>query len=1042
MRALIAVAASSRAGVDRDAVIDALWPRHSDAAARNRLYHTMHLIRRAFGSLAWHDDWIYLDQGRVQLDPRIDCDAARLDAAASTRLDLIRDVELTEIVQAWQGDWAPDVDAGGLGHTIRRHLRDCHSALVHEAALRHSQLGDTPARRNLLDCALRLNATDEWAYRELMQLDLDAQRPHAVLRTFDAASREMVQQLGLRSSQALRELAARAVALLQSDPTAEIALAIPNTNMVGREVLASQFTKELNDQPGVWCLSGLSGVGKTTLMRQVARRVGPMRADGARFISLGDHAIESAAIPTILRASGFATDAALTAEDALQGLLRTRDVLLIIDDLTSILGWQQLLDLLDGPLAARVVLVTHSPVNHAGVRQLLLPPLNTAQLGEPLTQARLSPSVTLFQMRRKAMADTDLAEDDVREVIELVRRLDGLPLAIELAAAQTATMTPGEILRRLDSGQLPSRLSHESTTAPKAQRDERRLSVDSALDVTFALLSDAARRAYYVAAVFNAAFTADEFCTVDKAVPAFPQAPVGMGIGMGIGIGMSMGMAELVATGVVAVEESGAFRMLHLPRAHACRHAQAGGLWPHIETARIDQIVAALACGETHCESPGYTAWMQSVVGLHDSALNLLNSAQRADEDDRRFLRLLLPLTQLWSLRRHRHAPFAWFERGLKAARTLGDVRSEMLVLLAMTNTLLALKRVEEALDHSGAAMRLAASSDDAVTAAMTIAMRANALYAGGHHRNALELLDKWVVLMPAGAAGHATLAAALILKGRQVAGMTPRDPAWSDCEALKARYAGSLAWRDLLIAVGDCVTTLSPQTHLAIADELRLVARDMQTPLLGQHAQYRRAVALLLMERPVDAAAAAREWHRLASGAGLAPSTGMACLFLAEMNWRADDTAGALQWLAEVPVLTPGGRQEDAVIYAHTLMRSIVAALVGDARAAAGHYARMTRATLAELRWPSLELAVECAALVAKGHGENLLFQSLTDALVLVSDPNVHVPITWSFRERQFGVVGTQTKTLDAESAEAACARACEALCALFDRLTETHKP
>ena len=123
MRPLLAIAASSRQGVGRDEAIDALWPRHSDTGAQNRLHHTMHLVRRALGALAWHDEWITLNQGRVQLDPRIVCDAAQLDTAALGPLDRLGNADLIEVIESCRGDWAPDVDAHAI--SSRRNRAPC-----------------------------------------------------------------------------------------------------------------------------------------------------------------------------------------------------------------------------------------------------------------------------------------------------------------------------------------------------------------------------------------------------------------------------------------------------------------------------------------------------------------------------------------------------------------------------------------------------------------------------------------------------------------------------------------------------------------------------------------------------------------------------------------------------------------------------------------------------------------------------------------------------------------------------------------------------
>jgi DNA-binding SARP family transcriptional activator/predicted ATPase len=1030
-KALLAITAASKAGVARDEVIDLLWPGMAESAARNRLYHTMHLVRRSLSAMSWPEEWIGLSKARVQLDPRIYSDASHLDEATKGSLDQLGDAELMDIIANCQGEWAPDVDAGGLGHTIRRHLKECHVKLLHEASSRLAQSGDTPALRDMLRRVLQLSTTDEWAYRHLMQIDLDAHRPHAVLRTFELASRELVLQLGLRPSASLSDLASRAAAQLDARKTEDASPDPRSAALVGRENLVRQLASELNAGPGVWNISGLSGIGKTSLMREVARRVGPLRKDGVRFISSGDRSDDEVAVSAVLRACKFDIDSSVEPSAMLLKLLRTRDVLMVVDDVAFAPKWHELVDLLQAPLTARVVLVTHTPIENSTVRHVAVPPLAVAASDASIAQARLSPAVTLFQMR-SANADGHVPTDaQVREIVELVRRLDGLPLAIELASARTVSMTPGEMLRQLDAGTLPA-ASPTSTPSPRpgaqgSKRVDRHRSVAAALDITVSMLSAAGRCAYRVAAVFSGAFRAAQFDVVAQAAE-LPLCQPG-----------ESALAELVDAGLLTVSDGHVFHMLHLPRAHARSLARSEALWARIEQARIDEVITALEQGATHHESPGYTPWMSTVHALHDDALSVLNSAQHTD--DARFLRLLVPLAQSWALRGQRHVPLSWFEHGIAAARRLADARSEMLILLSIANTLMSLKRLEEALAHTEKAMGLARASDDLIVVAMTVTMRAYVLNSCGRNRESIDLLEDWIGRMPLGTAGHLTLSSALIFKGIAVAGVTPSDREWSASGALRARLSGSLAWRNVLIAVDDCVTTLSPQAHLQIADELFIIGNEMHTPWLTHHAQYRKAVALLCLDQRDDAAEAARSCYQLAGSAGLEVPMGSACLFLAELSWRDDDFSVAAHWLDKVPAVAAGGRDEDRLLCALSLTRAVLAAISGDQEAAAQHFLNNTKPLLAEMRWPNLELAVECGALIAHLMGATDLCKSMTQALVLVTDLNKLAPCVQRFRSTHLGLSMEPRVAASAQEIEDASARGRTALCELFDHLQALKK-
>ncbi len=1017
-KALLALAASKRVGVARDEVIDALWPNHAETAARNRLYHTMHLVRRSLSALAWPGDWIVLNQGRVQLDVGVDSDAAQLDAACAGSLASISDDALLHTLQLCRGGWAPNVDAGGLGHMLRRHMRACHVAVLREAASRQAHRGDTPVLRDMLRQILQLNPTDEWAYRQCMQLDLDATRPHAVLRTYEVAGRELAQQLGLKPSAALGELASRASRLLEAADRGDEQQTASSEPLVGREQDVRKLVSALNEQPGLWNVSGLSGVGKSALVREVARRVAPSRPDGVRMVSLSDCDNAEAVEAALLRACGLERHQG-NPHTLLLHLARTRDALLIIDDSDVMPCCQALVDLLDGDLTSRVVFVTRTPVAGARVHGVAVQPLALAPVDASIEQVRLSPAVMLFQMRRlndDVHADADVA---IREVLALVRYLDGLPLAIEWAAARTATMTPGEILQRMERlaharpaqaqphvAQAQPHVAQAQPHVAQAQPNQsastaasdavsswastqRHRAVSAAWDASLQWLGNDAREACMVAAAFPQSFTERQWSQLAQGSLFHHLCP-----------GLPL-LDALVTAGILSCNDGRHYRMLRLARAHGKQQALALGHAPRLEQARIDQVIEAVEVGETHHESPGYTAWMNTVASLEDEVLELLGPAQRSD--DAKYLRLLLPLVFLWALRRRRHVPLAYFEQGLAAAQRLGQARTALVMHVACANALQYAKRLPEALVHCEAAMVLVPRGVDAVSSAMAVLMHGFVLSALGRHDESSDVRQTWLAKTPPGAPGYLTLGTALVMSDVKAPGITPTCGEWKEAAALRARYAGSMAWREVLLAVSLYVPTLSPQTQLRIADELNDMAVDMRTPWLAQTAQQRRAHAWLSMDSLSQAAEAARAWHQLACAEGMDVSVGQACLFLAELAWRQDDAVNAALWLDKMPNLQTDGRDESLTLIGAGLMQTAVAAMQGRRDVAVGQFLNLPRLTLLGLQWPTLELALECGAWVAQVAGAALLQASLTSMLSDMQTRGQTSPLKQRSRERCF---------------------------------------
>src|SRR3984957_9195851 len=234
------------------------------------------------------------------------------------------------------------------------------------------------------------------------------------------------------------------------------AVPAPATPLLGREEEAAAV-KKLGVGRGarLVTLTGPGGVGKSRLMAEAARRLGPGFADGARFLELASVSAADLVAAAIAAGLGLNTSAGQLITD-LESYLRPRRLLLALDNFEQVIGAAPLLAQLLESAAGLVVLVASRTVLRlTGEHEFPVPPLPVPPGGDGRDPADLQryPSVSLFVERAHAVAPGfELTGANAAAAAEICRRLDGLPLAIELAAARIRLLPPQALAARLDQG--------------------------------------------------------------------------------------------------------------------------------------------------------------------------------------------------------------------------------------------------------------------------------------------------------------------------------------------------------------------------------------------------------------------------------------------------------------------------------------------------------------------------------------------------------------------------------------------------------------
>lgn len=432
-------------------------------------------------------------------------------------------------------------------------------------------------------------------------------------------------------------------------PTGHALPALRNAT-VGRDRERAELADLLlRPEVGLVTLTGTGGTGKSHLALRVAHDVSARFADGVCFVPLAGVTRVEQVGPAIAAALCVVDSGERSMLDALAEQLSGREALVVIDNFEHVLEAAPFVaDLLERLPKITLLVTSRAPLHLSGEHVYAVQPLDGPEPQERARERLLTtPSVELFVLRAQARAaQLTLDDANVLAIAELCRHLDGLPLAIELAAAHTKYFTPAALAARAD--RMLDLLARGPRDLPERQRTMR-----AAIGSSCELLPPAHRAFFRRVAVFS------DRWTMDQAAQVVDAAALGVDPMEAVEQLVDMGLVRVAPTRPYDPDREPRFTLLHVMREYALEeldaHAERAATMERL-MAQCKQLVTQAA---QHAGSDEVIHWMDEVEVSYLDLRNLIREA--LDRGDVITVWMLIAqLNSFWLLRGYRGEAMEW----------------------------------------------------------------------------------------------------------------------------------------------------------------------------------------------------------------------------------------------------------------------------------------------------------------------------------------------------------------------------------------------
>jgi predicted ATPase/DNA-binding SARP family transcriptional activator len=651
-------------------LIDGLWPEEMPAAAANALQALVSRLRRALPEPVIESR----PSGyQLKIDPRC-TDIVRFENLAAAGRAQLRDdpamagQTLRQALALWRGPALTDVAETDFGQAAIARLDELRLTAIEHRIDADLRIGNTSSLVAELEGLVVAYPMREPLAARLMRALHAADRRGAALEVYEQTRKRLVSQLGVEPS---AELAALHLDILRDDPPGEPGATNPApasftnrvhtnlraelTSFVGRDT-ELRHVAELLGAHRLITLTGPGGAGKTRLAVEAARAELPAMPDGVWLVELAPVTDPADVTSTVLGTLGLREQVLVyptrprrqMAEtplppDELSRLLSAlaaKRTLLVLDNCEHLIAAAAALA--DRVLAAcpqvLILATSREPLNITGealwaVGPLTLPP-DPAATSLPAERAVVqdSASVRLLTQRARAVVPGfEVTEDNAPAVAMICRALDGMPLAIELAAARLRTMAPEQVAARLsDRFQL---LTGGSRTAMPRHQTLR-----AVVDWSWDLLDDAERALWRRFSVFAGGATLE----------AAEQVCSGSGVRADQILDLLTALADKSL--LVVRHDPPRYRMLEIIRAYGQERLAEAGESQEVREAHAQYFTRLAEAGQYHLLRGEQLDWLRRLSADQDNLHAAIRGAI-AVGDGPVAVRLAAALGWYWSLR-------------------------------------------------------------------------------------------------------------------------------------------------------------------------------------------------------------------------------------------------------------------------------------------------------------------------------------------------------------------------------------------------------